>query len=1850
MLLTPSVFAAKRIYIAPDDHTDYMWSADNYTYDQAFVTMLDYYLNEMDTTANLSPQYQAKWNPDGMYWVYVYEREKPAAEFDRLINRIKDEHISVPINTLVSVYGSQPTEAVLRGMYYTGRVERRYNLTNLDLANAMEDQTMSYGLGSLFAGSGAKYMWKGVCGCDTLFTTTQTANRENEIYYWVGADGSTLLTKWNAMHTGSNQHIGGYAEAFDTPGVVEYVDTNALFISKWPYLVIGAFGKGWDNLQTLTPEFVSVAQSKTNANRQVIVSNQLDFFRDFEQNYGNVTPSQSLAFGNDWELYSAAYAEQGGRVKRSVEQLRGAEALATLVSLKNSSFMSTRTAARDNAFMALGMYWEHNLGNIGGNVNRPTRVAWTKDLVTRIVNYVTTLQSDATTALGGMIQKSGTNQRFYVFNQLSWVRSDVADVAYSGSSNVHVVDLSTGQDVPFQIVNVDGVSKMRIFASNIPSVGYKAYEIQPGTGTNFSGSVNASGNVIENQYYRITVGNNGAITSLIDKQRGNREFIKVINGRAANDLGSSSGTVTLENVGPVSATLVITAPLPVAHVTRITLFSSSDRISIRNNITQNFNSNQMWRFGFNFTNPDVHHEEVGAVIRAKLSTQGGAYSPQNARYDWLTLNHFADMSDGNIGITLSNHDLEYMQLGASTPSTLDVTTPQITVLAGGRIPVGGGIDSQAGDSQFLQRFGLRTHDAFDPVAAMRFALEDQNTLIAGIITGGTQYPETNFSLLTISDPEVLLWALKPAEEGISSGVIMRTWNLGSSPKTLTVEFSDPRFTHAQQTTHLETNIQPVSYNNNILSASINQKQLKTFRVYVPDEQAPTVQLLAPAQGATINGTVQVQVTASDNQEVVRVDLRLDGQPLVSMTGPYTYQWNTATATNGQHTITAVAIDGSGNTATSSVDVVVNNVVISVMACGQPCVGCTNRILATACSLSTSCDGTNIIQNIKLSPGGTVVAGTSLTATIDYSCYRVNDDNVALWYYNGTGWRLIQGWAVLSGCDTLPDGIDGSVTTNFIPDSNTGTHYVRAILTADGPSATANVCPTNLVWGDVDDFAFNVTSTPPIPDTTAPNVTLTGPANGAIVAGVVNLTALASDNIAVAGVRFRIDAELGTEDTTAPYGIAWNSSTVANGLHTITAIARDTSNNVQSVNISVIVSNDNTAPVISDVNSVVLGMTSAAVSWVTDEPSTTQVEYGITISYGSVSPLNASLQLDHAQQLSGLQSNTLYHYRVHSRDATGNLAVSNDFTFTTLNDSVAPSVQFTVPTNGQEVQGVINLSATASDNVGIARIEFLVDGVVLSQDTTSPYIVSWNTLLAGNGEHVLSARAWDASDNSATTDITVLVNNDLDAPTISNVNVDTLEATSATIVWDTSEPSSTQIEYGVTESYGSFTTLQSALVNAHSQQLSGLQMNTLYHYRVHSRDAVGNLAVSGDFTFTTPVVVDTTLPVVTITAPANGASVLNTITINASATDNIAVTGVQFFVDGIELGTDYTSPYSMSWNTSSVGNGVHVLSVVATDSSNNTNSAFVNVTVANDLSAPTLSGVSATSITQMSATITWTTNEPATRQVEYGLTPSYGSQTTLNSTLATNHVQQLTGLQANTTYYYRVKSRDAAGNLATGADLTFTTQAASTIVPGLVASYSFNEASGTTIVDASGRGNNGTISGATRNAAGKSGAGIDFDGINDFITVNDAPSLDLTTGMTLEAWVRPTVSTAWRTVILKERPGQLTYALYSSTDTNRPSGHVFIGGDREVRGSSQLPVNTWTHLATTYNGSAIVIYVNGVVAGTAARTGLISTSNNPLRIGGNAVWNEYYQGRIDEVRVYNRSLTQAEIQADMNTPI
>jgi Bacterial Ig domain/HYR domain len=202
--------------------------------------------------------------------------------------------------------------------------------------------------------------------------------------------------------------------------------------------------------------------------------------------------------------------------------------------------------------------------------------------------------------------------------------------------------------------------------------------------------------------------------------------------------------------------------------------------------------------------------------------------------------------------------------------------------------------------------------------------------------------------------------------------------------------------------------------------------------------------------------------------------------------------------------------------------------------------------------------------------------------------------------------------------------------------------------------TTVTCTATDKAGNAARSSFTVT----VNDTTAPNVSITTPSNGATVAGSsVTLTATASDNVAVANVQFKVDGtNIGSAITSSPYTTTWNSTGVADGSHTLWAVAEDTSGNYATSSISVTV--NNTPPVISSISSGTPGGTTATITWTTNESANSKVVYGTTSAYGSATS-SASFVTSHSIGITGLLSATTYHYAVVSTDGQGNTSTSTN---------------------------------------------------------------------------------------------------------------------------------------------------------------------------------------------------------------------------------------------------------------------------------------------------------------------------------------------------------------------------------------------------------------------------------------------------------------------------------------------------------------------------------------------------------------------------------------------------------------
>lgn len=203
---------------------------------------------------------------------------------------------------------------------------------------------------------------------------------------------------------------------------------------------------------------------------------------------------------------------------------------------------------------------------------------------------------------------------------------------------------------------------------------------------------------------------------------------------------------------------------------------------------------------------------------------------------------------------------------------------------------------------------------------------------------------------------------------------------------------------------------------------------------------------------------------------------------------------------------------------------------------------------------------------------------------------------------------------------------------------------------------------------------------------------------------------------------------------------------------------------------------------------------------------------------------------------------------------------------------------------------------------------------------------------------------------------------------------------------------------------------------------------------------------------------------------------------------------------------------------------------------------------------------------------------------------------------------------------------------------------------LVAAYAFETGEGIKVVDTSGHSNSGVQVGSAWETKGYAGKAIFFDGVDDYVMVPDSSSLDITGELTIEVWVNPSI-------ISSNKKHPIAYkdmypVNYGLTIVGSEVRFSFLDGIHETTTSgANIQADEWTHIAVVYNDSAnsVVIYIDGTAVASQYEYGSLPVNDLPVRVGTNPL-GDYFDGKMDELRIYKRALSAAEVQEDMVTPI
>jgi hypothetical protein len=572
-----------------------------------------------------------------------------------------------------------------------------------------------------------------------------------------------------------------------------------------------------------------------------------------------------------------------------------------------------------------------------------------------------------------------------------------------------------------------------------------------------------------------------------------------------------------------------------------------------------------------------------------------------------------------------------------------------------------------------------------------------------------------------------------------------------------------------------------------------------------------------------------------------------------------------------------------------------------------------------------------------------------------------------------------------------------------------------------------------------------------------NYTFTTPSVPPPVILSVTITSITSNSATISWTTDQASTSQVEYGTTPAYGLlsAANSSLVTSHSVTLTGLTPNTTYNyatlsanswgVSGASTNYTFTTQVPPPVISSVNVTGITTNSATITWTTDQASTSQVEFGTTTSYGSLSAANSAQVTSHSITLVSLTAGTTYDFAALSTNSSGLLGTSSNYTFTTT----PPAAVIT----SLSVSGITSTGATitwTTDQPATSQVEYGTTSSYGSLSTANSSLVTSHTVVLSSltpaTTYNYAALSTNASGTLTTSANLIFSTPSVQLPAvISSVAASGITSNSATITWTTDQPATSQVEFGTTAAYGSLSTASNAMVTSHSITISGLTPSTTYDYAALSTNAQALLTTSSNFTFSTSSGANPAPPVISAVTATAITSTSVTIT---WTTDQPSTSQVEF---GTTTGYGALSTASntlvtshsvvISGLASSTTYDYAVLSANA-QALLSTSTNFVFVTTA-ATTAPVISGVSATSITSSSATITWTTDQPSTSQVEFGATTSYGSLSTASNTLVTSHSVVIPGLSPNTTYDYAVLSTNAQGLLTTSTNFVFTTTTALT---------------------------------------------------------------------------------------------------------------------------------------------------------------------------------------------------------------
>jgi alpha-mannosidase len=815
-----------RVYMIPIAHHDFGYTDTIENVLCRYDGFYDDILRFCEDTEDFEKESKFRYQVEGSWSIQHFVENRPREVVEKLMRYVREGRIEIPAlfgNEISALCGH---EELIRLLYPSFRLKRKYGV-KISTASITDIPGLSWGLPTVLKGAGVKYFFAGLAtyfewGRSDVHTFWDESAilREHgrpDAFWWQGPDGETVLVYYQGGYGCWSPSSLEEAEE-ELPRMLKEMEERGCPFSVVRY----GFGCG-DNLppDIRVSHIVREWNSRWAYPKLIVATNSI-FFEELEKECQDVRTFRGELPHTDYVVGAISTAKETGINRITHDRLNSAEKFTTVASLLDGNPYPAEEIRE--AYDNMVLYDEHTWG-MAYQVGRVQDWNWSSKshCAYKAAGLTESILDSSLNRIAGLIALEEEGRHIVVFNPLSFRRTDVVRVTgLLVEEPFDLIDEVTGRRVPHQIVELDSpqapvpysahryargqFNRPELFdlvfvAEDVPSLGYKTYRIAPKVKTASSSSGIVVGETsLENRFFRVTLSpKTGAVESIYDKEL-KREIVDkeaphMLNQfiarwvQTGEEEGPEEVKIQKGESGPVYGSLIVSgkgAGCP-QLTSEIILYDEIKRIDFANRVLKDSTPLLEIYFAFPFLmeNPDFRFEGSNSVIKPLVDQFPGSNS------NYYTVQHWADVTDGEIGVTFSPIEAHLVEFGGLWPCYVSqahhgVTPPDFgsdfvkpEELTKGHMysfclasnfrtnfqPV------QQGDMLF--RYSITTHKGdWREGGARDFGWAISNPLIPFCVNGRREGRlGREMSFLKVDRPNLLLLALKRAEDG--DGIIVR---------------------------------------------------------------------------------------------------------------------------------------------------------------------------------------------------------------------------------------------------------------------------------------------------------------------------------------------------------------------------------------------------------------------------------------------------------------------------------------------------------------------------------------------------------------------------------------------------------------------------------------------------------------------------------------------------------------------------------------------------------------------------------------------------------------------------------------------------------------------------------------------------------------------------------------------------------------------------------------------------------------------------------------------------------------------------------------------------------------------